>query len=50
MLRVRIVQKLLENFIQITGIKFKYMKEYDAWCKNPAIDDETKNELLKLEE
>ena len=28
--------------------KVKYMKEYDAWCKNPAIDDETKNELLKI--
>ncbi|MCI8291222.1 MAG: hypothetical protein HFJ25_03075 [Clostridia bacterium] len=28
--------------------KVKYMKEYDKWCKNPAIDDETKHELLKI--
>ncbi len=28
--------------------KVKYMKEYDRWCKDPMIDSDTKNELLKI--
>ena len=25
-----------------------YLKKYEEWCKSPSIDDETKEELLKL--
>lgn len=28
--------------------KVKYMKEYDRWCMDPEIDDETKHELLQI--
>ena len=28
--------------------KVKYMKEYERWCTDPDIDDETKHELLQI--
>lgn len=28
--------------------KVKYMKEYERWCVDPEIDDETKHELLQI--